>query len=130
MNSAMLILISEAAIASNKSFTVLKPCAPDNYASAVKINGQLHLQGTQGSLISSGSNTHALCNDVIDNFIATFTSIANELGDFCMDICSLIYASSFNYSQHDFSSSLLIGWAAAEKIIIAHHTKYVGRKRP
>lgn len=30
MNAAMLVLMSEAAIASNKSFAVPQPCAPDN----------------------------------------------------------------------------------------------------
>jgi hypothetical protein len=126
MNSAMLILISEAAIESHKSFSVPQPCAPDNYAVAFNINGTIHIQGTQNFISPSNNPTHALCTKVINKFIESFNSIFYELGDSYIDICSLIYSSCFNYSQHDFSSSLLIAWAAAEKIITALHTKYVG----
>ncbi|WP_404487128.1 hypothetical protein ABWL43_05870 [Pseudomonas sp. HT11] len=126
MNSAMLVLLSEAAIESNKSFTVPRPCAPDNYASGIVINGKMCIHRVQGSLPISESPVHALHADVVKNFMETFNSIAEEFGGSCMDICSLIYASSYNYSNHDFSSSLLIGWAAAEKIITELHLKRVG----
>ncbi|NWE74936.1 hypothetical protein [Pseudomonas yamanorum] len=126
MNSAMLVLLSEAAIASNKSFTVLQPCAPDNYASANVVNGVLHIHRVQDSAPSPERPVHALCVGVVNRFMETFNSVAGELGNSCMDICSLIYSSSFSYSKHDFSSSLLIGWAATEKIITELHVKYVG----
>ncbi len=126
MNSAMLVLMSEAAIASNKSFTVPQPCAPDNYASVIGFNGTLHTKKKQNSSSIQEYPTHALCADVINSFIEAFNSIADKLGDSCMDVCSLIYSSSFNYSKHDFSSSLLIGWAATEKVITGLHAKYIG----
>jgi hypothetical protein len=126
MNSAMLVLMSEAAIASDKSFTVPQPCAPDNYASVIEFNGSLHIQRVPDSLSKQECPVHAICADVVNNFMVTFNSVADQLGGFCMDICSLIYSSCFNYSKHDFSSSLLIGWAATEKIITGLHVKYIG----
>jgi hypothetical protein len=126
MNSAMLILLSEAAIESNKSFAVPQPCALDNYAFVNVVNGDLHIHRVRDSAPSPERPVHALCVGVISRFMESFHSVAGELGNSCMDICSLIYSSSYSYSKHDFSSSLLIGWAATEKIITELHIKYVG----
>ncbi|SAM35120.1 hypothetical protein BN1864_LIB5394:05167 [Pseudomonas sp. 1 R 17] len=126
MNSAMLVLMSEAAISSNKSFMLPQPSAPDNYATANIINGVLHIQNMHDSAPRQERKNHVLSADVVNDFIVVFKSIGDELGSSCMDICSLIYSSSFSYSNHDFSSSLLIGWAATEKIITELHVKHVG----
>lgn len=86
----------------------------------------IDIQSIQDSSLGLDHTVHALCVDVINDFIETFNSIAHELGGSCMDICSLIYSASFSYSKHDFSSSLLVGWAATEKTITELHTKHVG----
>lgn len=126
MNSAMLILLSEAAIESNKSFMIPQPYAPDNYAHVVDLNGSLTIQRTSQSTLSSTQPKHILTFDTVKKFANTFVAISDALGDYCMDVCSLIYTATFNYSKHDFSSSLLIGWAAAEKVIIQLHSKHIG----